>query len=363
MKETIQGLRAYYEKHEKQLEVGFFVGGFVFDAVLASEIDDPLTLLQQFLYLWAIGAYLHFEILYRMHKWRPRGFNEQLWQYRNLILHFLLGSLLNLYSLFYIKSASIMNSILFLMIMLGLVIGNELPFVKSAKVSYKFALYSICLFSFASILFPLLLGFVGWFPLFLSIVCTLTVFYLSFRLLLKHLKDRLSALRAVVIPGVSVVLGFLLFYVLGWIPPVPLSVKEQGIYHLVEKKEGQYLLHTEKPWWKFWQTGDQDFRAQPGDRVYYFAQIYSPTHFSDQVYVVWSQKNANGKWVVGDRIPLNIVGGRKDGYRGFTFKSNYQAGDWRVQVMTDAGLEISREYLTIETVAPNPDRQFAILRR
>ncbi len=353
-----------HKKHEARLDVLFFIGGFIFDAFMVSEVDDLFSLAQQALYLFVIAFFLHHEVLFRTHKWRPSGnLVEKVWNWRNLILHFLLGTLLNIYSLFYIKSASILSSLFFLLVMVALLVANESKIVKRAKVSLKVGLFAICLFSYISILFPLILGFVGWTPFGLSVATTMAVFYFQFKMLKSKLPDEGTLFRVVLLPGLSVLIVFSLFYVAGWIPPVPLSVKEQGIYHLVEKKDGEYLLSTEKVWWKFWLSGDQDFKAQPGDKIYFYAQIFSPARFADQVFVQWFW-NAPGKgWQLGDRIPMNIVGGRKEGFRGYAIKAKYQPGQWRVQVETSMGQEISRLDFEVIPVATDASRGFTVIHR
>lgn len=354
----------YYKKYEKQLEIGFFVGGFIFDILFLSEVDDLFSIAQQAIYLLIITTILHFEILFRMQKWRPTGsFTFKLWDYRELILHFILGSLLSSYSLFYIKSASFISSLIFLFLMIALLIANELPMVKKSKVSFKMGLYAICLFSFLSILFPVILGFVGWTPFALSVASTIGFFFLQVHLLRKRLPDEKTLMQAVFFPGVSVVVIFSLFYALGWIPPVPLSAKEQGIYHHVEKQDGQFLLSTENNWWTFWRSGDQHFKARPGDKIYYYAQVYSPARFSDQIFVRWLFKDPKTGWQKTDRIPLQISGGREDGFRTLATKANYQPGEWRIQLETEIGHEITR--LDFEVVADSntEPRTFNILVR
>lgn len=359
-----QKILKFYEKNETKLEILFFVGGFAFDVILASEVDDPLSILQQIIYLMLIASFIHFEILFRLLKWRPsEGFFEKVWNYRNLLLHFLLGSLLSLYSLFYIKSSSFISSLIFLFLMIGLLIANELPFVKKSKVSLKAALFSICLFSFISLLFPTVLGFIGWVPFGLSILTTLGFFYLQLRILRRKISEDTVLFKAVLLPSISVLLIFIVFYTLGWIPPVPLSVKEQGIYHLVEKKDGNFYLSTEKVFWKFWQSGDQDFKARAQDKIYFYAQIYSPARFSDQIFIQWLWKDPIRGWQKTDRIPLQILGGRAEGFRGFATKSNYQPGEWRVQVETSMGHEISRLSFEVTPSADEEPRNFTILKK
>lgn len=348
----------FYEQHETRLEIAFFVGGFILDILLMSDVDDVLVIAQQAVYLFIIASIIHYETLFASAKWVPTGKIAKVWEFRSLIFSFLMGTLLNMYSLLYIKSASILNSILFLTLMIGLVVANELPVVKKSHVGIKVGLYGICLFSFFAILFPVIFGFIGWIPFGLAILATLLAFYGQFKWLKKTLADDATLFRAILAPGFSVLAFFLVFYFLGLIPPVPLSVNQQGIYHALERTNGNYVMSTEKPWWKFWQSGDQDFKAEPGDKIYFYAEIFSPARFSDKVYVHWSWQSPKGDWQNSDRIPLSVVGGRKEGYRGYAVKSNYQPGPWRVQVKSENGQEISRLYFDVTPSPQNPARVF-----
>lgn len=351
-----------HKKYELRFEILFFIGGFIFDALLVTEIDDLFGLAQQAVYLLIIASILHHEIIFRLQKWSPSSsFTEKMWSYRNLLLHFLLGTLLNIYSLFYIKSASLIGSLLFLALMVGLIIANELQIVKKAKVSLKVALFAICLFSYISILYPIILGFLGWTPFGLSVITTLALFYLQFWILRKKTEDHHIAIKSVLFPGLSVLIVFIIFYFCGWIPPVPLSVKEQGIYHLIEKRDGHFLLSTERVWWKLWQSGDSDFKARPDDKIYFFAQIYSPARFSDQIFIQWDHKDPVRGWQKTDHIPLQIQGGRKEGFRGYAVKANYQPGDWRVIVETSMGHEISRLSFAVTEDLSTEQRAFRVL--
>ncbi len=359
-------IRNFQHKHEAKLEVLFFVGGFAFDAFLVSEVDDLFALIQQAVYLLIIAALIHYEILYRMMKWRPTPKLSPIWDFRNLLSHFLLGTLLNIYSLFYIKSASFVSSLVFLALMIAMILANEHPRIKKSKVSFKTGLFAICLFSYISILYPLLLGYIGWTPFGLSLVTTLAIFYLQFRWLKTKLPNEKILFQAQFGPGISVLIVFALFYFMGWIPPVPLSAKQQGIYHLIEKKNGSYNLSFEKVWWKFWQRDDNHFLAEPSDKLYYYIQIYSPARISGDVFLIWSRKNNKRNWEVQDRIPIKVTGGRKEGFRGYAIKNNFQGGDWRVAVETASHLEITRmgfEVVEVDQAKVNPNRVFEVLSR
>lgn len=361
--EAPTGIRGFIHRNETKLEVIFFIGGFIFDVLLIDAPDSLFGIGQQVGYLLAVALLIHFELLFRLRKWRPGRWVRKVWTWRNLALHFCLGSLLNLYSIFYIKSASLFSSIIFLALMIVFILGNELPIVKRAKVSAKIGLYAICLFSFFSILFPILFGFVGWIPFLASVMTTLLIFGGQLKLLAKKISDRILLSRALVAPVVSVMTAFVIFYALGWIPPVPLSVKEQGLYHMIEKRDGKFLLSFEKSWWRFWQTSDVDFKAEIGDKIYFYAQIYSPTRISDQVAIRWLQKDAKGKWQSSDRIPMMIQGGREAGFRGYAFKGNYTPGEWQVRVETSSGIEISRLYFDVIPTESSGPRVFTVIER
>ncbi|MGE0632865.1 MAG: DUF2914 domain-containing protein [Pseudobdellovibrionaceae bacterium] len=351
----------FYEENETRVDIAFFLGGFIFDVFTLSDIDDPVALAQQVLYFLIIGSIVFYEFLFQHGKFIPTGRVEKLWPYRQIAVHFLLGSLLSVYSLFFLKSSSIFSSIVFVIFLAGLMIANEMKSVQKSKVDLKIGLLVICLFSFFSMIIPVLLGFVGWIPFLLSLFATMGFLFGARSVLLKRTGDSQGVFRFLIAPGGTVCAVLLIFYIIGWIPPVPLSVKKMGIYHNIEKADGKYLLSHEKPWWKFWHEGDQDFNAVPGDRIYFFASIFSPARFSDSVILNWNFYDPTQGWSATDRVPMRISGGREEGFRGFSNKQNYAPGKWRVSVETTDGREIGRIYFTVTEVAPDSGpRQFEV---
>ena len=95
--------------------------------------------------------------------------------------------------------------------------------------------------------------------------------------------------------------------------------------------------------------------------IYYYTQIYSPARISGTIFIHWFFSDNKNKWQPLDRIALKVVGGRKEGYRGYASKANYQPGQWRVQVETESGQEISRLSFNVQSVDKNPNRTFEIL--
>lgn len=68
--------------------------------------------------------------------------------------------------------------------------------------------------------------------------------------------------------------------------------------------------------------------------LYAYTAIHAPRGLREQVFHVWRHNGAEM-----DRIPLKITGGRKQGYRAWSYKQSFPqdaAGQWRVQVVTGA---------------------------
>jgi hypothetical protein len=360
MSESFKGkVLQYYQKHETRFHIGFFLAGFCFDVVMAGEIDDLFMLGQQFVYLFLIGLILTLEHLVESGSLQITRL-QKMWQYRSLFLHFALGTILNLYSIFFLKSSSVFNSMIFVIVLLALIIANELPRVQKSGVNVKWALWVLCLFAFFTVIYPLILGFVGWLPFLLAAVSTVGILYLHFRVMMKRQKNFRDLSRAFLEPGLAVVSVFVGLYFLRLIPPVPLSVHNMGVYHQLDKRDGKFILSHENPWWKLWQSGDQVFKARSGDQIFFFAQIFSPARFSDEVIIHWLYKDPRAGWMTSDQVRMKITGGRENGFRGYSVKKNYSEGQWRVQVETTDGREIGRLYVQVEKDEGTEQRVFEV---
>lgn len=354
--------RAYYEKNEHTLSLVFFVLGFLFDIVMLDRIDSPMTIGQQGLYLILIFAAL---VQLFFEEGQPEIITAQMfifkrwfYDYRTALMHFFFGTLLNGYTLFFFKSSSLIVSFVFMIFMVALLALNESHRFKKSGLTFKFALLSLCFLCYFAYVTPIAVGSMSVLVFLLSMLVgclPLVGFSWWIQRYRSGLFERVK--RQVLVPMSLVLLAFLTLYLFKLIPPVPLSIPFIGVYHGVEKTADGYKLTHERPWWKVWQNGDQDFQAQRGDKVYIFFRIFSPTHFNDQVVVRWYWKDNRAGWTLQDAIPIKIVGGRQQGFRGVSMKSNYQPGAWKVEVDTTDGREIGRVYFSLELASDEP-RQF-----
>ena len=287
------------------------------------------------------------------------GVKRLYYRHRLSLLSFFLGTLLNLYTLFFFKSSSLLVSFSFMLVMVALLLLNEFGPLRRLGLAFRFALLSLCGLSFSATVVPVAFGQIGVVVFLVSMAVGCVPMLALAAWIRRRSPERYPRVRKEILVPFGLVLAvFLASYLLRVIPPVPLSIPYIGIYHSVERAQDEYRLSHERPAWRFWHNGDQDFRAQPGDRVFVFFRVFSPTRFADEVRVHWFLHQERG-WVAQDSIPIKITGGRAEGFRGYGVKSNYQPGEWKVQIETTDGREIGRIYFTLET-APASPRSFAV---
>jgi hypothetical protein len=354
---TLERLKLYYSRNEGRLAAALFAAGFVFDILTTGRIDSWITIAQQAAYLMVITLVLLQMFLQQNEPLPqlPSGIRKWYYDYRSPLVHFLMGALLNLYAIFYFKSSSLLVSMGFLGFLVVPLLANELRRVKTAGLGFKFALLSLCFLSFAACVVPVLAGSIGVWWFLASMLAGCVPLLVAAWWLRGAAPEKFTlARRQILLPLGCVLIGFLAFYFFRLIPPVPLSIPFIGVYHQVERTEAGYRLGHEREAWRIWHNGDQNFRAQPGDRVYVYFRVFAPSRFADQVQMRWSWKDPARGWTPGETIPIRIVGGREQGFRGYGFKANYQPGAWKVQVETADGREIGRVYfdLVLAPAAP-----------
>ncbi len=329
--------------------LAFFAAGFVFDAFLVRRIDETRTLVQQGLYLVVDAALLARIIAWRQGPPHPGRWRERLPRAADWLLHFTLGTLLNAYALFYVKSASGLASVLFFVIIASLLLVNELPSMRRLGPVVLYGLYSFCLTSYFAYLYPVLFGRMRWW-MFVLAVATAAVPLAAIGVAHhRWTHDRRQVVLHALAPSLGVQAVLLVLYTFKLIPPVPLSLMDIGIYHGVERTtSGAYrLTYATPPWVRFWQRDDSRFVARPGDRVFCFFRVFAPTGFHDDVRVAWFYRQASQGWMPAGDVPIAVTGGRDIGFAGYAYKQNWRSGDWRVVVDTADGREIGTRRFSI----------------
>jgi hypothetical protein len=361
-----QRLQAFRQRHQHAEHLVFFGGGFVFDSVMIRRIDDVLVLIQQGVYLAVVGVMLAVVVTSNERTPSVPASRRWLLNVSGPLVHFMLGTLLNAYALFYFKSASGWSAALFVVVIAVLLIVNELPLFRRLGPVVLYALYSFCLTSYFAYLYPVLIGRMRSWMFLLAVVTSMVPLLLLTRVHFRATTDRRRVLRQALVPSFGVQAALVALFLLRLLPPVPLSLMDIGIYHDVSRDaSGSYLLSRESPpWWRPWTRDDTDFRARAGDRVYCFFRVFAPARFEDQVRVRWSYRDPARGWLPSDAVPIVVRGGRERGYAGYAYKQNWRPGEWRVAVETGDGREIGRHAFSVrEDPEPLTDRAMSTEQR
>ncbi len=135
-----------------------------------------------------------------------------------------------------------------------------------------------------------------------------------------------------------------ILYFANLMPPIPISLKNSGVYHLIYKnQDGQYLALSEKTDWKSYFDFSQDFHVEENSEVYVYSAVFSPSSLNLTVIHKWQYFDpATGEWIDYDRVELPVIGGRDGGFRTYSVKDKLYSGNWRVNVETLGGQVIGR---------------------
>jgi len=337
-----------------------FVAGFLFDFFTMQRIDAWVDLAFQLGYLAALTILLVYQQREDTGRWIPGPRTQRLWRYNQEALHFVYGGLLSAYVVLYLRSSTSARPVVFVLLLVAVMVINEVPLARGAGYRLRLGLYGFCVLSFLTYFVPILLGRLGgWVFLLALLSAAAIVWQVTAWLAGPGLGRRLERVRLFA-PAGAVIASIAVLYVLRLIPPVPLSVQFQGIYHDVRRDAGGYtLVFPRPPLWAPWRRDSRPFERREGDRLHYFARVFAPAGFEHRVVIRWELLDPRlDTWMTTDRIPLAVVGGRAEGFRGTAVKANFTPGRWRVTAETEDGRAIATLSFEVADDARASERQW-----
>ncbi|MEK7090037.1 MAG: DUF2914 domain-containing protein, partial [Patescibacteria group bacterium] len=247
---------------------------------------------------------------------------------------------------FYSRSASLSASWPFLAFLLLLLIGNEFFRSRYSRFTFQISIFYIALFSYSIFIVPIITGKIGADIFIASGLVSLTaivLILLTIKAILPIQARQNWTLLLMTIPAIYIT--FNLLYFTNIIPPIPLSLKEIGVYHSVVKTaDGNYAVRYEpQPLGTFLDFPSSKINRYGDEPIYVFASVFAPTKINTEIFHRWEYfDKAKDEWVTVSRLSYSITGGRDGGYRGWTRKQNASPGKWRVSVETERGQIIGR---------------------
>lgn len=338
-------LISWYERYISPVTL---ISGFTIDAIIVRRADLWFSNLLLFSYLAIAGICIVLLNLIISGTLRARYWTAFA-PFLPAIIQFSFGGLFSGYVILYSQSAALAVSWIFVAILAVLLIGNE-RFRNFYKLfAFQFGLLFFGVFSFLTFFLPIVLGRIGALVFLIGGVASLAAMSFIFRLtayLVPALKNERGKLARVV--G-SIFLLFNLLYFTNAIPPLPLALKESGVYHKIDRVGDEYVIDSEPSrWYESYLRYNSVFHRAPGESVFVYSAVFAPTKLSTTILHEWERYDEKtSAWVRSGTFGFPITGGRDGGYRGYTLRENIEAGKWRVNVKTGNGLIIGRISFTI----------------
>lgn len=332
-----------------------FLLGFVVDNLTLNRVDqvfDNIILLTYVVLAAAALVILYAGTVGKL----GEHYSARARKYAPLLVQYAFGGLLSGMLIFYGRSGAWVESWPFLLVILAAIYFNETITDRTERLIYNIAIFFIGLMSYTVLVVPVITGWMGPWIFIASGLVALMVMYGYMQLLYRIIPHFIDMQRKVIVFSIGTVfVGFNFLYFTNIIPPIPLSLKDVGIYHSVIRLDNEryQLKYEEGRWWQFFRDSDTVFHPRPGGNVYCFAKVFAPTRLATDIVHNWEyQEPATREWVSYARLPYSIKGGRGDGYRGYTLIRNWQDGKWRCSVETARGQVLGREVFTVDSSEP-----------
>jgi hypothetical protein len=342
----ISTARHFVAKHKRYAPVLFFIGGFIWDSLTLGRIDGWYS--NTILFLYLISLYIY--NLADDGRWQ-NTFLEPYHKYAPLAVQFFLGGLSSAYVIFFFQSVTFTRTIVFFVILVILLLSNELLRHRISNKYLQFGAYFFVTFTFFTFFTPALFGVMntGLFIISGLVSLLLTLLFISYIYAKSPSTRNDISLLKIGVLIIGIYAGINICYYFNLIPPVPLSLQKGLVAYNVEKKDQRFVVSYEQSdFYDFWETYDKTFNYSSKDTVFIFTSIFAPTNLNTTVSHQWQRYNQTvQQWHTSDNISYEVIGGRKGGFRGYTYKENVAPGQWRVNVLTNEGLVLGKIDFTI----------------
>jgi hypothetical protein len=344
MERYIQGVKAWYARYERHVSSVSLIGGFVFDAFTLKRVDLFLENFWVVVHLLMAGVGIIFLNLYEAGTLRSKvPGRAHFWL--TIAIQFAFGGLLSVFLVFYFRSTTLLASWPFFLILVAVFACNELLKKHYTRLIFQISIFYLSIFLFAIYLIPVLIHQIGPEAFLLSGLASLVALALFLSLLRFLTRERFRKSRNALFLAIAAIFFLMnVLYFTNIIPPIPLSLKDSGVYHSIARtSDGNYAVEAEPGSWIDFFKPYRLFHETAATPVYVFSAIFSPTSFDTSILHEWQHYDETSKnWVTMATIPLPIVGGRDGGYRTYSALSNIAGGLWRVNVETERKQLIGR---------------------
>jgi hypothetical protein len=340
-------ISTFFQKNEKWLTPTALLGGFIIDSFTLRRADLLLeNLLLAFYFIVVFTGILFFHIL--EHKKNKTISHNEKQSIIFLITQFAFGGLFSSLTVFYIKSASFFASWPFLLLLFGGMIATEYFKKHFTQFIVQLGTIYVLLFTYLIMITPLFVRAINTWVFLLSGILSLIVIFayaFLFQGFVPQLFKNKEKYILIVIASIYVLMN--VFYFTNTIPPIPLALKDSGVYASVEKKGSEYIFSNFDNRFSL-RDFKRAYTAPSGAPIYFYSAVYAPIKFKEKIVHEWQKKNQKGDWVTVSVIEFPIFGGSDAGYRGYSISSRITKGEYNVLVKTERGQVLGGENFIVK---------------
>ncbi|KKP86886.1 MAG: hypothetical protein UR90_C0018G0003 [Parcubacteria group bacterium GW2011_GWC1_35_8] len=333
----IEPIRNFYGRFERPISSLSLILGFVFDAFTLRRVDtlfENVWILGHLIILGIFIILIHIKENEAGSEGNPK--KAHFW-YVN-ILQFFFGGTLSAYLVFYFRSSDIFTTWPFIALLVIAFIANESLKRHYIRLSFQISLFFLSIYSFMIFLVPIIFRQISVWMFLLAGLFSLIFIFVFIKILIYLIKDKYFQSRRLIILLISGIFTLInALYFTNLIPPIPLSLKDAGAYHSIQKNaEGNYDVTYENQGWRGYFKLYPDFKETLGKPIYAFSAIFSPKDINLNIVHEWQHYNeASRKWTTESLINLSVNGGRGGGFRTYSMRTNLTTGKWRVNIKTE----------------------------
>lgn len=337
---------SWYKQFEKPISSVALVLGFVLDLLTIQRVDavwENSWIIFHLLVVAVCIVLIHIKKTNQNEEGELEYARSHFWY--TTVMQFSFGGLLSAFFLFYFRSSSIFVSWPFLLLLACAFWANERLKHRYSQITFQISFFFLSLFLFSIFIIPVLLHRVGTLVFIVSglvSVVILTAFIAILEFATKEQFFRGKSKLYYSVTGIFLVMN--LFYFFNIIPPIPLSLKDGGIYHSIVRNDGgEYIVTDEQRGIRDYFHLYQRIHVVSGENLVAYSAVFSPSKLNTTIVHEWERYNENKKeWETLSKVSLAVVGGRDGGYRTYSTRTMFTEGRFRVNVKNLEGQVIGR---------------------
>jgi cell shape-determining protein MreD len=345
---------SFLKRHERKLFFVAFIAGFVWDwlTVKLIGLKESSILLGIYLAIIAISIIIHNRLL---SKQKLGFFGSKIATLLPYVIQFLFGTLFNAAFIFYSESADLYSNWPFILFLIALPFINEIFRQNHNALAFQMTMLFLASFLYSVFSLPIFLGEMSTKVFLLGGTIGLIFILFIMLVLSKVSRERFLHKHKLLVSGILLLYAlFNYLYFTNIIPPIPLALKNAGIYHSLQKIGNDYHV-TYEPSTDFWSKEKRTIHLIENEPVYVFSSVFAPAKVSVPIVHEWWKFDENRKeWFLNEKIEFPIIGGRKDGYRGYSFTNNPEPGKWRVYISTSHNRRLGHISFEVKRVYQKP---------